>query len=137
VERHRALRRLAVGTVATLSLCGIPAATAGGNDGKDDGGGEIRARGTCSAGSAWRLRVRADDDEIEVEFRVEPRLRTGLWRMIVLHERRIAVRRTLRAPGGGGSVELRTTVADWWGTDDVVVRSTGPRNETCRASATV
>ena len=125
-----------MGTVATLSLCGIPAAAAEGPGGSGDDV-EVRSRGKCSAGSAWRFRARGDDDDIEIEFRIEPRLRTGLWQVIVLHERRIAVRRTLRAPSGGGSAELRTTVADWWGTDDIVVRATGPRGEVCRASATL
>jgi hypothetical protein len=124
-----ALRRLAVGIVATLSLCGI-AADASADD-------RVELRGKCSAGSAWRLRVRAEDRQLRIEFRIEPRLRTGLWQVIVLHERRIALRRTLRAPDGGGSLELRTTVPDWWGTDSIVIRATGPRTEICRASATV
>jgi hypothetical protein len=129
-------RQLAVWILATLSLCGIPVAAAEASHG-DGGDLEVRIRGKCSAGSVWRLRARAEDGKIEIEFRVEPRRRTGLWQIIVLHERRIALRRTLRAPSGGGSVELRTTVADWWGTDDLVIRATGPRNETCRAAATV
>ena len=131
MKRTTALRQLAVGIVATLPLCGIAAAADASADDR------VELRGKCSAGSAWRLRVEAEDRDLEIEFRIEPRLRTGLWQVIVLHERRIVLRRTLRTPAGGGSVRVRTTVPDWWGTDSLVVRATGPRNELCRASATI
>jgi hypothetical protein len=139
MKRTDALRQVLVSVLTVLALWAVPTAAAdkGRGSGGDDDRVEVRASGKCTAGSAWRLRVRAEDDEIEVEFRVEPRLRTGQWKLIVLHERRIVIRRTLKAPSGSGSIELKRTIADWWGTDSIVVRATGPRSEICRASAIV
>lgn len=121
-----------MGAVAALSLCSAAPAAGG-----DDDRLEQRVRGTCTGSSTSRLRVRAEDGRIRIEFRLDPRPRSGLWQVVVLHERRIVSRVTVRAAGGGGPIELRRTVADWFGTDTLVLRATGPRNETCRASATV
>lgn len=51
-----------------------------------------------------------------------------------MHERRIAVRRTV-TPGPGGSVSLRVVLPDFAGADAVGVRAYGPRGESRRASA--
>jgi hypothetical protein len=107
------------------SLWAAPAASA-------DDGERVDVRGTCSAGSRSRLRVEAEDGRISVEFRVDARRRGG-WTLVLLHERRLAYRGTLR----GRSVELRRTVPDWFGSDTLTVRATSKAGETCRASATV
>ena len=126
--------RLVAGVVAAISLCGAPVAAAGGDD--DDDRVEVRVRGTCTGASTTGLRVRAEEGWIRIDFRLDPRPRGGPWRVVVLHERRIVSRVTTRT-SGGGSFELRRTVADWFGTDTLVVRATGPRGETCRASTTI
>lgn len=83
-----------------------------------------------------RLRLRSDDDAVRVELEVETRQRGSTWAVILLHERRIAFRGNLRTDGDG-SIELRRTVPDWFGTDSFVVRATGPRSESCRVSASL
>jgi hypothetical protein len=126
--RYFALLVLAVACAALAS----PLAAAADDDPRD----EVRRTGTCTGSSEITLRLRVDDGAIRIELEIEPSRRGSKWRVILLHERRIAFRGTLRARGGG-SVELRRTVRDWFGTDTVVARATGPRAETCRVSATV
>ena len=53
----------------------------------------------------------------------------------VLHERRIVYRGTLRPSSSSGNVRLRRTVRDLYGPDSLVIRSTGPRAESCRIAA--
>ena len=96
--------------------------------------GDVRREGTCTRSSSVELRLRADDDRIRVELEIES-VRSGTWSVILLHERRIAYRGTLRSRRG--SVELRRTVPDWVGPDAVVARATGPRSESCRVAASV
>lgn len=104
--------------------------------GADDGPDDVRWTGACSRSSELQLRLRADDDVIRVEVEIETRRRGSRWAVILLHERRIAVRANVRTDAGG-SIELRRSVPNWFGVDSVVVRATGPRAETCRVSAEI
>ena len=125
-------RQLVVGTTVALSLCGAPAAAAGGHDDRTD----ARVRGACTGPSTSQLRVRGEDGKLRIEFRLGVRA-AGPWRVVLLHERQIVSRATLRVAGDDHTLELRRSVPDWFGTDAVTVRATGPRHETCRAAVTV
>lgn len=100
----------------------------------DDGRDDVRKTGTCSGSSTVKLRLRSDDDLIRIELEIEAGRRGANWTVILLHERRIVYRGVVRARNDG-SVELRRTVPDWFGSDAVTARATGPRSESCRASA--
>ena len=121
--------RIVAAAAVAGSLWAAPVAAA-------DDGDRVDARGRCSAGSKSRLRVEAEDGRIRVEFRVDARRRGAAWTVVLLHERRLAYRGTLRSRGGR-SVELRRTVPDWFGSDTLTVRATSRGGGTCRASATV
>jgi hypothetical protein len=97
---------------------------------------EVRHTGTCSRSSDVELRLRADDGRIRIELEIETNRRGARWSVIVLHERRTAFRVATRTRSNG-SLELRRSVPDWYGTDTVVVRASGPGAETCRVSATL
>jgi hypothetical protein len=128
--RSRSLALLALTSICVALALPVPAA-AGGDDGRD----EVRREGTCTGRSETTLRLRADDGEIRIELEIETSRRESRWSLILLHERRIVFRGTLRARDD--SVRLRRRVPDWFGSDTVVARATGPRAETCRVSATV
>jgi hypothetical protein len=123
------LRRL---TLAALLLAFAVPATGTAAE-RDD----VRVKGRCSGASDATLRLQEENDAIRVELRIETPARGASWRVIVLHERRIAFRRSLRTSSSSGSLRLRRTVADWYGSDTILVRASGPRGETCRASATI
>ena len=103
----------------------------------DDGEREVRRAGTCTGTSRAAIRLEAEDGTIDVEFEVGTRSRTGAWRVVLLHERRVAFQGLVRPRSGGRSIRLRRTLPDWFGRDTIVVRATGPGIETCRATATV
>lgn len=121
--------------LAALVVCGallLPTVAAA-----DDGEQEVRRAGTCTGSSAATIRLDADDGKIEIEFEVRKRPSTRAWRVVLLHERRVAFQGFVKPRSGGRTIRLRTTVPDWFGKDTIVVRATGPGIETCRATATV
>jgi hypothetical protein len=103
----------------------------------DDGEPEVREVGTCTAWSRATIRLEADDGEIDVEFEIRTQSRTRAWRVVLLHERRVAFRGSVEPRSGGRSIRLRRAIPDWFGRDTIVVRATGPGVETCRATATL
>jgi hypothetical protein len=124
------LRLVALGLLL-LALAAGPAAA-----GVASGGREVRVAGTCTAGAGAALRLEADDGELETRFRVT-RARAGWWRLVVVHERRVAWRGSLRATASRRSFELRRVLPDLAGSDTVAVTAWGPGGATCRATATV
>jgi len=121
----------AVAAVAALILGAAAAAPAAADDrGGGDRRTEIEVRGGCGS----KLRLRAEDGRIRVDFELRPQSGSP-WAVVVLHERRIVSRGTYR-PRSDGSLELRRAVDDWYGSDTVAVRATSA-GRACRVSATI
>jgi hypothetical protein len=129
---ERSGRMALLAAVVTSLALGLPSVAAA-----DDGEREVRRVGTCTGSSRATMRLEADDGRIEVEFEIRTRSTTRAWRVVLLHERRVAFHGLVRPRSGGRSVRLRRTVPDWFGRDTIVVRATGPGVETCRAIATI
>jgi hypothetical protein len=104
----------------------------------DDGRDERRVAGTCVGGAVSTLRLKADDDQIEVRFEVT-HTRPGLvWRLALVHERRVAWKGEARANRRHRrSLELRRLLPDLEGADTVTARAWGPRGITCQATVTL
>ncbi|HET6623375.1 MAG TPA: hypothetical protein VFG70_02505 [Gaiellaceae bacterium] len=126
MSRTRPGRAVLVALAALVAALALPVAAAADDD--------VRRTGSCTRSSEIELELRADDGSIRVELEIETGLRRARWRVILLHERRTVFRGIVRTRSNG-SLELRRSVPDWFGTDTVVVRATGPRAETCRVSA--
>lgn len=101
------------------------------------GGGGVRVTGTCGRGASSSLRLRASDRGIEARFRLRQARGRGVWRITVVHERRVAARATRRTTRRDDSLELRRTFPDLEGSDTVVVHAWGPGGLGCRATATL
>lgn len=126
MSRTRPGRAVLVALAAVVAALALPVAAAADDD--------VRRTGSCTRSSEIELELRADDGSIRVELEIETGLRRARWRVILLHERRTVFRGIVRTRSNG-SLELRRSVPDWFGTDTIVVRATGPRAETCRVSA--
>jgi hypothetical protein len=124
--------------VLALLCAGVGGAPALARDGGDDDGRrEARTEGTCAKGASSKLRLRSRDGTISVEFEVK-RSRSGeRWRIVLVHERRVAWRGSVRTRRSGGSFALRRSLPDFDGSDRVTVRASGPRGITCEAAATL
>ena len=128
------LRRSA--TVVMLLAClllALPASSQARGGGSDD---EVRTSGTCGGGARSELRLKADDGAIELRFEVRG-ARRGSWRVVVVQERRVAWRGTVRADGGSQSFRVERELDDLPGADAIMVRASGPRGLTCNASGTL
>ncbi|MGZ8707790.1 MAG: hypothetical protein ACXW0R_10450 [Gaiellaceae bacterium] len=97
---------------------------------------EARVAGTCSKGATSKLRLRSRDGTIRVEFEVKAR-HARVWRLVLVHERRVEWRGTVRTHGSSGSFRIRRSLDDLDGPDQVRARASGPRGMTCEASATL
>jgi len=116
-------------------LAGAGAGPAFARDGGDDSRREARVSGTCGKGASSKLRLRSRDGRISVEFDVKRARRGERWRVVIVHERRVAWRGTVRTGRSGGSFRVRRTLRDYGGSDRVSVRAAGPGGLTCEASA--
>jgi hypothetical protein len=126
-------RRLTCLMVLASCLGGAPALAKDGDD--DDGRREARVGVTCSKGATGQLRLRSRDGTIRLEFEVRRRRSGEAWRVVIVHERRVEWRQTLRTRGSSGSIRVRRTLDDLDGPDRVTARASGPRGLTCEASA--
>ncbi len=129
---RRILSCLMCALALLLAASPAPAAPGSGSGGDD----EARVSGRCSKGTSSQLRLRAKDGAIRVEFEVKKRRARESWRVVFVHERRIAWRGTVHTTSGG-SFRVRRSYDDYDGADNVTARATGPRGITCRASATL
>jgi hypothetical protein len=134
--RHSARWSLTVRTrtvIAAISLAlalgAPPSALARGGDGKD-----VRVSGSCGKGATSKLRLRAKDGAIQVEFEVKGRRSGERWRVVLVHERRVAWRGSARTRSGSGSFRIRRSIPDFGGADQVTARASGPRGNTCTAT---
>ncbi|MEY2442597.1 MAG: hypothetical protein QOJ46_2023 [bacterium] len=100
------------------------------------GGGDARVSGRCSKGTSSQLRLSSHGNEIRVEFEVKRRRAGESWRVVFIHERRVAWRGTVRTTSNG-SFRVRRSYDDYEGADNVTARASGPRGLTCQASATL
>ena len=131
MPRRTFIPLLAASCVALLGAAPQSQARDGGHD--DD----VRASAACGRGASGALRIRAHDGSIRIEFTVRRRRAGERWRVVLVHERRVAWRGTLRTSRTSGSLRLRRAVPDFDGPDQVTARASGPRGLTCLAAATL
>ena len=100
-----------------------------------DGRGEVRVVGVCGSGATSKLRLKSEDDGIELRFEVDHSRAGVLWRVVLVHERRIAWKGAVRTTRPSGSFQVRRTLQDLAGADAVTARAVGPGGLVCRAAA--
>ena len=126
--------RLAVFPFAVGMLLSFAATTAAAV--AKDGRGEVRVTGVCGSGATSGLRLKRRDDGIELRFEVDHSRPGVRWRVVLVHERRIAWKGAARTRPNR-SFEVRRTLPDLPGADAVTARAWGPRGLVCRADATL
>jgi hypothetical protein len=117
-----------VTAMVVASLLAIaPAASAGGG-----GNGEVITQGSCSGQTDWKLKVKPDDGQLELEFEVDQNVNGQRWNVRIKQNgsRIFTGTRVTHAPSG--SFELIRRPNDPAGTDRFVARATNPSTgETC------
>jgi hypothetical protein len=131
------MARLGTLLAAFALLAALAAGSAAARDGRDGERVEVRVAGACSSGIASKLRLRADDDGIELEFEVDQNRSGAVWRVALVHERRVVWKGVARTTRPSGSFEVERRLRDLPGADAVTARAWGPRGAACRATATL
>ncbi len=129
-------RLLLVGSISVLALTAVaaPAATLA----KHGNSTAIIRTGSCSGASDWKIKVKPDDSQIEVEFEVDQNKNGKVWDVALKQDGTTfwSGVRTTRAPSGSFSVSRLTTnrsgVHQFTGR--AVNRTTG---EICRGRASI
>jgi hypothetical protein len=100
------------------------------------GGGGVVDRGSCSAGSKFKLSASRDDGGIEVQFEIESRAGETLRvRLLDDGDRFFRGRRTTNA---AGKLRIRRVTDNRAGPDHIVARATDAQTgETCVGSVTI
>lgn len=130
-------RRLGAALLVACALAPLaPLALAPPAQARDDERVEVRARGVCGRGSEARLRLRADDGRIRVDTEIRTS-RAGVWRLTLLHERRIATTARVRVTRASGTLRHRALLPDYAGADQVRVRAVAPGGESCTVAVTL
>ena len=97
----------------------------------------MRVAGVCGSGATSELRLRSRDDGIELRFELDHSRAGVVWRVVLVHERRVAWKGAARTTRPNGSFEVRRTLQDLPGADAVTASAWGPRGLVCRAAATL
>jgi hypothetical protein len=98
---------------------------------------DVRVTGMCGTGASSTLRLRAKDGAIRVEFELRGERRGERWRVALVHERRVVWRGRARTRSGSARLRVRRSIPDYDGADQVGVRASGPRGNTCEATAVI
>ncbi len=130
-------RRLTVTLLVALLLAGFAGAASAHARGGGDVGAEVRVAGSCGSGATSKLRLRARDQEIRVQFEVDQSRSGALWRVVLVQDRRVVWRGHARTGGVSDSFEIERHLRDLPGADGVTARAWGPGGVTCAASATL
>jgi hypothetical protein len=116
---------------------------AGGEDDEEEN--ESVTRVSCLGGIA-ELRLETEDDDedavdpdsgIVVALRVTARRPVAVWRLVLLHERRIVYRGTRRSTGSSYTLRYSRRLPDWLGRQTVAARLATDSGRTCRLEATI
>lgn len=131
---HPARHLLALSACICALVAAAPSAWA--SDDEDDDR-EVRARGTCTGPATTKLKLKTDDGRIEAELEVDQNRSGVRWRIVLVHERRVAWRGSARTSDSSGSLSVDRRLPDLPGFDTVSARAAAPGGLTCRVSATL
>ncbi len=131
MKKHSMLKITgALALTAGLAFTAIPA--------QASGGGGVENTGTCSQGSTWKLKAKADDGQIEVEAEVDSNVVGQVWKWKISDNGTLAAKGTSTTQAPSGSFSVNRLVPNQAGADKFVLRaSNAATGETCRGKVTL
>ena len=112
---------LLTGLMAIGILAAVPA-SAGGDR-------EVIRRGSCSGGTDWKYKAKADDGRIEVEYEVDQNRNGDRWRVKLFHDGNRFFKGTRVTGGASGSFDIERKVSNHQGVDRFRARARNLRTD--------
>jgi len=118
-------------SAAALGLSALTASPAVAGDDDD----RVERNGSCSAGTDWKIKAKADDGRIEVEAEIDSNKVGQSWSWKFKHNGSVFATGTSTTTAPSGSFEVERKPANKAGTDNFVFRAVYPQSgEVCRAT---
>lgn len=125
MNRKRFATAAALPIFAALALTG-PTAMASG------GGPVNQNNGSCSGSTDWKMKAKADDGRIEVEFEVDSNVSGQVWAVKITDNGNRVFKGDRTTGGASGSFSVERKVTNLAGTDKFVGKATNvATGETC------
>lgn len=124
--------RLVLAAVVLFGALGaVVPASAGGGDG-------VEKAGNCNGASSSKLKIKARDNKLEVEFEVDQNVNGAKWKVVLKHDGNRFFSGTRTTKGPSGSFSLERNVNDSPGTDKISARARNVAGgEVCTAKASL
>ncbi|MCB0875757.1 MAG: hypothetical protein R2718_13415 [Solirubrobacterales bacterium] len=106
------MRKLGIAT-AVVSLAAVAAPTVA------DAGDDIRSAGKCSGSSTSKIKAKARDGGLEVEFEVDQNRNGVRWKVRIKDNGKVQFRGDAKTKAPSGSFSLERRIADQPGTDAI------------------
>jgi len=110
---------------ASLALVAAPATASGGDDDR------VIRTGSCSGSADWKLKVKTDDNRLEVEGEVDSNTSGQKWAWKIKDNGSVAAKGSATTGGPSGSFSVERKIADQSGMDRVVFKASYA-GQTCR-----
>ena len=124
---------LRLATIAAVAIAAVtavvPAALAKNRD--------PQVRGTCTASSTSKLKLKIENGRIEVEFEVDQN-RNGIpWKVTLRRNGTALASITARTRAPSGSFTVRRVIANPPGADRIIANAASPSGERCKAQLSI
>jgi hypothetical protein len=85
------------------------------------GDNAVRNSGSCAhGGGVWKLKAKADDGALEIEFEVDTNRVGQLWHVRITDNRQVVLNRDVRTKAPSGSFSVNPRTANRVGTTDTI-----------------
>ena len=113
----KTLTATAVAALLALPVAAVPAQASGGDDDR------VIRTGNCSGRADWKLKVKTEDGQLEVEGEVDSNINGQSWRWRIRHNGATSARGIGVTQPPSGSFEVERRIVDLPGVDKVVFRA--------------
>ena len=124
-------------TKIALTVIALVAALSVASTASAKGGGQT-VSGTCTAASTSKLKAKADDGRIEVEFEVDSNIVGQSWKVVLQDNGSTVLQKTFKTKAPSGSFDAKARPANRAGADAIQATATNAATgESCTATLSV
>jgi hypothetical protein len=98
------------------------------------GGARVTASKSCAGGGVAKLKAKADNGRIEVEFEVDVNRNNQRWNVVLKRNGATVYSKVRRTAAPSGSFTARALIGNAAGRDRISARATGPNGRSCVVS---